>query len=168
VSHSKSAWIRGAEVRGSADLNLGNNASVILIGRKLRDQLERQTFAKATSDLHTGLQEGIPEELLWLASCEEVGWEGPADEFWKDWAVLASRRTYARAWVDAPLQERAMEWAAADTNAIQPLILALQNGQVALRAQHTSVEYLQRAALIFDQACHSAQELFVSSTANSH
>jgi hypothetical protein len=157
-------WYTGeSEIRADGLMAVDPGPTIVLIGRKLKDKIERKSFATATDDLRTGFQDRIPEEVLWLASCNEVGWEGPDEAFWRDWSVLSDKRNHGRLWVGADLQESVMAWAGIDTAPDPALMLVLHNGSLHLRARHSTPECLECAAALFHRACLAAEERFPAS-----
>jgi hypothetical protein len=148
-------FILTAELRAKAELNLPDDAVVVLLNRKLKDALEKQAFSMYTDDLQTTVDPQLGEEMRWLSLYEEVGWEGPTPEFWQRYAVLSPSRETAMAWLDSSLAQVWMNWPDAATTDEVPMSFAVMRGKAYLRMEFSPAEKrtADYASLVFEHSC---------------
>jgi hypothetical protein len=151
-------FIRGEELRARAELNLNEDAAVLVMNRPLKEALEKQAYSLYTDSLQTTADPNLPEEMRWLAMYQETGWESMGPEFLKRYAVLADDRDHALAWLDSRLVELLMEWPEPGPGPEVPFMLMALRGKLYLRMEYTPADLgtLQHAAVIFTSACESA------------
>jgi hypothetical protein len=158
LGRSSRDYIRGEELRARAELKVNDDASVLIMNRPLKEALEKKAYQMYTDTLQTTADPSLPEEMRWLAMYPEVGWEGPSDDFWLRYSVLADRREHALAWIDSSLAELLTSWPVPAPSEEVPFILMLLRGKAYLRMQYTPADLptLQHAALVFTSACEAA------------
>lgn len=155
---TKREFIQGEELRARADLGLDESISVIVMSRALKNTLEARAYGMITDTLETRLRPALTEEMRWLALYDEVGWTGVPDAFWKRYAVLASGREQAQAWVDPVLVRELLERSWPGSGEDHPFMLFLMRGKCCLRMQHDDERQRDgaHAAELFASACESA------------
>jgi hypothetical protein len=155
-------FIKGLELRGRAELGIRESVSVMVISRKLKNDLDKRAFAQYTDTLQTIAEPNLPEEMRWLSIYEEVGWESLGQDFLDNYAILADHRTHAMSWVTQELVDRLMAWPT--PNPEIPKILMLLRGKAYLRMQHTKGDLptLDHATGVFTTACELALSRFVT------
>ncbi len=151
-------YILGEEVRARAELDIDDDAAVLVMNRPLREALEKKAYAIYTDQLQTSVDSNLPEEMRWLSMFDEVGWDSLPKAFWERYSVLTDRREHALAWVDPTLAKLLMQWPTPGPSAEVPFMILLLRGKAYLRMEYSPAELstLQHAALIFTNACESA------------
>ena len=151
-------YIFGEELRARADLGLGDDVSVLVMNRPLREMLEKRAYQIYTDPLQTSVDLKLPEEMRWLAIFDEVGWDSLPREFWDRYSVLTDRKENATTWIDLPLARLMLDWPFPGPSAEVPFILLLLRGKAYLRMEYTpaGLATLRHAALIFNSACEAA------------
>lgn len=158
-------FIKGLELRARAELGIRESVSVMVISRKLKNDLDKRAFAQYTDTLQTIADTSLPEEMRWLSIYEEVGWESLGQDFLDNYAILADQRNHAMAWVTQELVDRLMAWPTPDPEI--PKILMLLRGKAYLRMQYTKGDLptLDHATGVFTTACELALSRFVTDIA---
>ncbi len=151
-------YIQGEELRGRAELGVGEDVALMVLNRPLKESLEKKAYSMITDTLQTTADPNLPEEMRWLAMYDEVGWDGLPEAFWKDYAVLADKREHALAWLDTRLAEMLLDWPQPGPSRETPCMIVLLRGKCYLRVQVRSPNdaLLQHASDIFTRACDSA------------
>jgi hypothetical protein len=132
---SQRDYIEGSELRVRAELGADGNLQMLLIGRALFAQLERDVFEQFTEGNETRIDDRTPEEMRWLVLYPQVPRslmaEGVRDRF----AVLANRPAAAPLWLDGALATQLASSSAWHDDA-QPLAMVVQRGRFVLRLAH--------------------------------
>ncbi|HEX2543712.1 MAG TPA: hypothetical protein VHL79_02465 [Ramlibacter sp.] len=151
-------YISGQELRARAELAVFEDVGAMIINRPLKEALERRAYSMITDTLQTTADPRLPEEMRWLAMYDEIGWEGPPQEFWERYAVLADKREHALAWVDDHLVDLIMAWPEPAPLPQVPFMIVLLRGKCYLRMQYLGAETvtLDHATSVFTSACESA------------
>lgn len=108
---------------------------VELISRTLKPALEREAeaaFARFTDGLRTS-ETLLSDEVRWLTGFRDTGWSGPADAFWRRYAVLTSLPKVAPAWLDDRAQAALMNWPGGVQTNPPPVMLAWAQGRLLAR-----------------------------------
>lgn len=155
-------YIAGEELRARAELGVDDDVGAMIISRPLKEALERRAYSMITDTLQTTADPRLPEEMRWLAMYDEIGWEGPSEQFWGRFAVLSDKREHALAWVDDHLIELLMSWPQPAPVAQVPFMIVLLRGKCYLRMQYLPAETttLEHATTIFTSACENALDVF--------
>ena len=155
-------YITGQELRARAELGVFEDVGAMIINRPLKEALERRAYSMITDTLQTTADPRLPEEMRWLAMYDEIGWEGPAQEFWDRYAVLSDKREHALAWVDDHLIHLLMAWPDPSPTPQVPFMIVLLRGKCYLRMQYVPAETitLDHATSVFTSACESAISAF--------
>jgi hypothetical protein len=130
-------YLQGMELMGRVDLGLAAPGNVVLMNRSLKRAFEQQAtalYASYTDNLQTSAAM-LPEEIRWLAMYRDAGWAGPDEAFWERYAVHTDSTDAARAWIDASVVQRLMEWPGDTVSDTTPLLFMLLRGKVYLRMQ---------------------------------
>jgi hypothetical protein len=151
-------YIRGDELRARAELQVNDDAAVLIMSRPLKESLEKKAYEMYTDTLQTTADPSLPEEMRWLAMYPEVGWDALSPAFWKRYSVLADQREHAQLWVTQALGELLMSWPEPAPGADVPFILMLLRGKAYLRMQYSpaDVPTLAHSMRIFSTACDGA------------
>lgn len=151
-------FIRSEELRGRAELGIGEKTAVLVLNRTLKDALDKQAYSIYTDPLQTQLDPSLPEEMRWLAMYDEVRWEELAQPFWERYAVLSDRPENAMAWIDSALATALMAWPKPGPSPETPFMLMLLRGKGYMRMEYQppNMATLQHAALVFTTACENA------------
>lgn len=162
VGKSTRDYIQGDELRVRAELNLDEDVAAMVIGRRLKESLERRAFDMITDTVRTTADARMPEEMRWLAMFEDVGWEELPEEFWERYAVLAEKRANATAWVNEALATLLLDWPEPAPGPEVPFLLVLLRGKCYLRMAYEPADTvtLQHASEVFTRACERALAVF--------
>jgi hypothetical protein len=149
-------FIKGTELRARAELGVREDVAVMIISRKLKNELDKRAFALYTDSLQTIADPNLPEEMRWLSIYEEVGWESLGDAFLNNYAILADSKDNAMAWLSQELVAGLIGWPNLDPHV--PKILMLLRGKAYLRMQYTDGDMptLEHATALFTTACELA------------
>jgi hypothetical protein len=155
-------YITGQELRARAELGVFEDVGAMVINRPLKESLERRAYSMITDTLQTTADPRLPEEMRWLAMYDEIGWEGPSQEFWDRYAVLSDKREHALAWVDDNLVALLLGWPEPAPLPQVPFMIVLLRGKCYLRMQYGAGETntLDHATSVFTSACESAVGAF--------
>ncbi|TFZ04750.1 hypothetical protein [Ramlibacter rhizophilus] len=155
VGPSGRGYIEGQELLGRCEMGLPAEVSVVVMRRTLKESLERSTYERYI-DADQTLAGGLPEEVRWLSTFQELRWPQLPREFWREWSVLADEQAHAVAWLDGSLAALLMDWPELAPGV--PVVLTVLRGRVYLRLQHQPrLEARQRhAANVLERACLAA------------
>ncbi|MES2632739.1 MAG: hypothetical protein V4669_07175 [Pseudomonadota bacterium] len=151
-------YILGEELRARAELAVRDDVAVLVMNKPLKEALEKKAYSIFTDPLQTSADPSLPEEMRWLAMFEEVGWEGPSDEFWQRYSVLTDRRENAMAWIEPQLAIMMTEWPEPAPSDEVPFMILILRGKAYLRMEYSpaGMPTLRHASLIFQTCCDSA------------
>ncbi|MFT4243319.1 MAG: hypothetical protein QM569_13680 [Acidovorax sp.] len=154
-------YLRGLELRGRADVGADPDVAVMLINRPLKEALEGTAYSAITDTLQTTVSANLPEEIRWLAMCDEVDWPELPASFYQHFAVVTDRIEHAQRWVHAPVVMSLLglvESEGGAANAESPVLLMLMRGKVYLRMQHTrrSLPEVAQAVQVLLEGAQSA------------
>jgi hypothetical protein len=151
-------YILGEELRARAELAVQDDVAVLVMNRPLKEALEKKAYSIYTDQLQTSVDPSLPEEMRWLAMFDEVGWDGPPEQFWTRYAVLTDKRENALAWVEPQLAVMMVEWPSPAPSAEVPFMILLLRGKAYLRMEYSPADMttLRHASLIFQTCCDSA------------
>lgn len=128
-------YIAGQELRGRVDIDANPQITVVIMNRALKELLENRAYALYTDSIETEASPALMEEMRWLASYPEVGWQEPPDSFWARYAVMSDRRSNAIKWLTPDLIELLMAWPQPAPSADVPLMMMLMRGKMHMRMQ---------------------------------
>ena len=151
-------YIRGDELRARAELQVNDDAAVLIMSRPLKEALEKKAYAMYTDTLQTTADPSLPEEMRWLAMYPEVGWDSLSPAFWKRYSVMTDQREHAELWLTQALGDLLMSWPEPAPSANVPFILMLLRGKAYLRMQYSPADLptLAHSMQIFSTACESS------------
>jgi hypothetical protein len=149
-------FIAGLELRARAALGVRDEVVILIMTRQLKKDLDQRAFALYTDSVQTVVNPNLPEEMRWLETYEEVGWEALGKPFINNYAILAEDRQTAQAWVTKELVDLLLAWPTMDP--ASPKILMIKQGNAYLRMQHTEgdMPMLEHATMVFTTACELA------------
>jgi hypothetical protein len=158
---SSRGYIAGHELLTRVHLGRDDGNLIVVMHRSLRRDIEavsQALFSQVTGDLQTLAQE-VPEEVRWVSTLRDTGWQGPPAAFWERYAVLANDPSAARRWIDEEAVERLLGWPTGGVTAQTPLLISRQRGRLQLRLQmdppadpDTAVHALDLLRLLAGQA----------------
>ncbi|WP_238587643.1 hypothetical protein [Caenimonas sp. SL110] len=151
-------YILGEELRARAELAVRDEVAVLVMNKPLKEALEKKAYSMFTDPLQTQIDPSLPEEMRWLAMFEEVGWEGPSQEFWERYSVLTDRRENAMAWIEPQLAMMMTDWPEPAPSVEVPFMILILRGKAYLRMEYSpaGMPTLRHASLIFQTCCDSA------------
>lgn len=155
-------FIRGAELRARAELQVNEDAAVFIINRPLKEALEARAYGMYTDTLQTRAAPSLPEEMRWIALYPEVRWDGLPRLFWSRYSVMADQPEHAQDWIGQELAALLLSRPAADPS--QPLLMMLLRGKAYLRMQHSPDDMpgLVHASEVFRKGCELALARFAT------
>ena len=153
-------FIFGLELRARGEMNVRDDLAVMIMTRKLKNDLDKRAFSLYTDTLQTQIDPHLPEEMRWLSMYEEVGWEALGQAFLDHYAVLADERDNATAWLTPELAGQMMAWPSSEPEV--PRVLMVLRGKVYLRMQinEGDLPTLEHATRVFTTACNAALVAF--------
>jgi hypothetical protein len=131
-------YLDGLELNARTELALSLPSGVVLMNRSLKQSMERWAdylYSQITNSLQTVADTTLPEEVRWLATYRDVGWNGPGDAFFERYAVLTDSLDEARALIDDAAVQALMQWPDDARSPDVPLLLMRLRGKLQLRLQ---------------------------------
>jgi hypothetical protein len=155
-------FIQGLELRARGEMALAEDVAVMIMTRKLKNDLDKRAFSLYTDTLQTQVDPHLPEEMRWLSMYEEVGWEALGQVFLDHYAILADERDNAVAWLTPELAGQLLAWPSSEPDV--PRVLMLLRGKVYLRMQinEGDIPTLEHATRVFTTACDAGLAVFSS------
>ena len=162
-------YISGEEIRGTADISVDPQPTIIIMNRPLKEFFEKRAYALYTDSVETQASPTLTEEMRWLALYPEVGWERTPVAFWNRYAVMTSDRALAMNWVSPQLGDLLTSWPEPATDANVPFILMVMRGKARMRMQlmPTGPNTLDHIRDVFTAAAQSALDVFPDSSSES-
>jgi len=154
------AYIAARELRMRMELDLPGDLQMLLLGKSLMDQLERQTYESFTQGLQTQIDTGTPEEMRWLVMFPKANLSAYRALRGRIGAVAAAPVSVA-AWLEGPL---ALQLERALGGLLQhdpPFVLMTLRGRTYLRLQLIDPDpgTLGAAVELFETAAVQAQRV---------
>jgi hypothetical protein len=160
---SERDFVQGQELRGKSDLGVLDSVAVFVMSRELKADLEKQAYAMYTDDLQTVIDPKLPEEMRWLAIYPEVAWTGLPTVFLERYCVLAAKKEYAQAWLDAATVQAILACSGQTDRPMPmtkevPFVMGLLRGRWQLRVECSlpTLARVQLAVNLCRVACSSA------------
>jgi hypothetical protein len=156
------SYIHGEELRARGELGIAPDVGVLVINRSLRHDLDHGRFGSDARGPGSVAGARTPEELGWLATYDELTWEGPPQGFWRRYAVLAKTAEDAQSWLGTNLVHLMVEWPDPQPSMELPFLMALARGKCYLRMEHQFADMgaLDHASRIFTAGCYNALTAF--------
>jgi hypothetical protein len=152
-------YMEGDELRMRAELDVNDDAVVLVMSRRLKDKLEKAAYSIYTDPLQTTVDPNMPEEMRWLAMYQEFGWEEVGVSFFDHFSVLADSRSRAIDFLSPQLAQAFMRFNRSNDEGHQlPLVMMVMRGKAYLRTVHQPADLatIQAAHALFEQTCRSA------------
>lgn len=134
---STRGYIAEHELLARIHLGRDDGNLIVVMHRSLRrdiDAVSQALFSQVTDDLQTLAQE-VPEEVRWVSTLRDTGWQGPPAVFWERFAVLADDPAAARRWIDEEAVDRLLGWPSGSVTPQTPLLISRQRGRLQMRLQ---------------------------------
>ncbi|QIM51770.1 hypothetical protein [Hydrogenophaga crocea] len=131
------SYLEGQELNARADIGVPLPTGVVLMNRSLKRAMERWSayvYSQITNSLETVAQD-LPEEVRWLSTYRDAGWQGPGEAFFARYAVLTDSPEEARALIDPAVVQALMHWPDDARSPDTPLLLMRVRGKLQLRLQ---------------------------------
>jgi hypothetical protein len=153
-------FIHGLELRARGEMKVNEDVAVMIMTRKLKNDLDKRAFSLYTDTLQTQVDPHLPEEMRWLSMYEEVGWEELGQVFLDQYAILADERGNAVSWLTPELAGQLLAWPSSEPGV--PRVLMVLRGKVYLRMQinEGDMATLEHATRVFTTACDAAIATF--------
>ncbi len=153
-------FIKGLELRARGEMGLNEDVAVMVMTRKLKNDLDKRAFSMYTDTLQTQVDPHLPEEMRWLSMYEEVGWPELGQAFLDQYAVLADERDRAMAWLTPEVAGHLLGWP--NSKQDEPRVLMVLRGKVYFRMQISEGDLptLEHATRVFNVACEAGLAAF--------
>ena len=126
---SQRAYVQGKELRLRAELGLSSDLQVVLMNRRLQEQMEKAVFDQYVEGVQTRIDNETPPEMRWLVMFPKLG----ANEMGvlrERYVALGSIKTWLMQWLEGPLSATL---AALVLPPDQPLVLMISRGRLTMR-----------------------------------
>ena len=146
---SQRPYIQGQEVRLRSELGLGSDLQMLVMNRRLAEQMEKAVFDQYVEGVQTRLDNQTPPEMRWLVMFpKQTGAEmGPLKE---RWVALSSRKPWLMAWLDGPL---AAQLQGLRVEEGVPVVLMIGRGRLMLRTPQAEPDVAQLQAWVRFAEC---------------
>jgi hypothetical protein len=152
---SQRPYVQGQEVRLRSELGLGSDLQVLVMNRRLAEQMEKTVFDQYVEGVQTRIDNQTPPEMRWLVMFPKLsGSEMGALK--ERWVALCSRKDWLLQWLEGPL---AAALAAVRMDEGAPVVLMIGRGRLMLRAAQPEpiVGRLQGWLRLFEVAIREAR-----------
>ena len=129
------AYIDSRELRLRMELHLAPELQMLLMGRRLLDTLERETFERYTESMQTQIDVTTPEEMRWLAMFPKVPLVAVTRTVRSRFAAVASDPKAAEVWVDTALAEKLVAATEGFLKSDPPFVMMTLRGRIYLRLE---------------------------------
>lgn len=133
---SHRAYIKGRELRIRIDAGLPGQMEMMIMSRRLAQQLGGEAYQTLTSAHQTGIDADLPEEVRWLSMLERV----PVPSTAAAYLLLSSSPPHAQRWLDGELLSRVSRAAERWLGDTAPLVLMTLRGRIYLRLGVTALD----------------------------
>lgn len=153
-------YIPESELRLRQELSLSPDVQLMLISRKLADQLEADVFDRYTEAMQTQVDHTLPEEMRWLAMFPKVNFTGPAKALKPHLLLLCANPTLAEIWLKGELADALQAELQGFLAGDPPFLIQMLRGRIYLRlgASHVTAEMLDGVNRVFEIAARRALE----------
>ncbi|WP_374590220.1 hypothetical protein [Aquabacterium sp.] len=154
------SYIKGSELRLREELGLSPDFQMLVISRKLAEQLESDVFERFTEAMQTQIDNNMPEEMRWLAMFPKVNLSA-FKPLRAKLLVLCSLAPAAEAWLQGEVAQ-ALEAALGGFLASDPsFVLMALRGRLYLRLEAPAVDeaLLDATNVLFEVAGRRARSL---------
>jgi hypothetical protein len=126
---SQRPYVSGKELRLRSELGLGADLQVVVLNRRLAEQMEKTIFEQFVEGVQTRIDNQTPPEMRWLVMFKKVpGTDlGPLKE---RWVALGSQNPWLLQWLGGPLTAAL---AALKVEEGTPVVLMIGRGRLMLR-----------------------------------
>ena len=152
---SQRPYIPGRELRLRSELGLASDLQVLVMNRRLAEQMEKSVFDQYVEGVQTRIDNQTPPEMRWLVMFPKLsGSEMGALK--ERWVALSSQKDWLVQWLEGPL---AAGLAALRLEEDQPLVLMIGRGRLMLRVAQPDVQVgrLQSWLRLFEVSIREAR-----------
>jgi hypothetical protein len=154
---SQRPYIQGHELRLRAELGLAPELQVVVLNRKLQEDMEKSVFDQYVEGVQTRIDNQTPPEMRWLVMFPKIGSAelGPLDG---RFVALGSVKTWLAHWLEGPLAQ-ALDGMHLDAKT--PVVLMIGRGRLMLRTAMPDppVALLQTWLRVFETAIREAKRV---------
>lgn len=153
---SHRAYIKGRELRIRIDAGLPGQMEMMIMSRRLAQQLGGEAYQTLTSAHQTGIDADLPEEVRWLSMLEKV----PVPSAAAGYVLMSSSPVHARRWLDGDLLSRVSRASNLWLGDSVPLVVMTLRGCIHLRTEAGALEepMLDGARALAESALLSARQ----------
>jgi hypothetical protein len=158
-------YINGWELHIKAEIDIDRGVSFICVSRTLKEKLESSAYRIDANSVETIVQPNdLPQEIRWLATHKETGWDGMPYVFWGKYSIYAANVRQPRLWLTQPLALNLISWPEGKGKQDAAFLLTVMRGVIEIRMQHDPADLprMEHAMTIFNQAYKAALEQFGS------
>jgi len=158
---SQRPYIEGQELRLRSELGLGSDLQMLVMNRRLAEQMEKSVFDQFVEGVQTRIDNQTPPEMRWLVMFGKLSGSelGPMRE---RWVALSSQKAWLQQWLEGPL---AAALAALRADEALPVVLMIGRGRLMLRMAQAEPEVaqLQGSLRLFECAIREARRVAADS-----
>lgn len=129
------AYITSRELRLRMEMRLAPELQMLVMGRRLLDTLERETFERYTESMQTQIDVSTPEEMRWLAMFPKVPLVAMTRTVRSRFAAVASDPKACEQWVDTALSEKLIAASEGFLKNEPPFVMMTLRGRIYLRLE---------------------------------
>jgi hypothetical protein len=126
---SQRSYVSGNELRLRAELGLPKDLQVLLLNRKLQEQIEKAVFDQYVEGVQTRIDNETPPEMRWLVMFPKLG-HAEMGHLHERFVALSSMRSWLIQWLEGPLSASLR---ATNLGPATPLVVMIGRGRLTLR-----------------------------------
>ena len=152
---SQRPYVEGRELRLRSELGLGSELQVLVMNRKLAEQMEKSVFDQYVEGVLTRIDNQTPPEMRWLVMFPKLG-GSEMGALKERWVALSSQKDWLVQWLEGPL---AAALAALRLEEDQPVVLMIGRGRLMLRVAQPDAQVgrLQSWLRLFEASIREAR-----------
>jgi len=128
---SQRAYIEGSELRLRAEMALPSDLQVVVLSRRLQEQMEKDVFEQYVEGVQTRIDTETPAEMRWVVMYPKMG-RGELGELRDRYAAVSSFKPWLQQWLAGPLTSAL---AGLKIDAATAFVLMIGRGRLTLRTE---------------------------------
>ena len=158
---SQRPYISGQELRLRSELGLGADLQMVVMNRRLQEQMEKAVFEQFVEGVQTRIDNQTPPEMRWLVMFQKLG-GSEMGALKERWVALGSQKTWLTQWLAGPL---AQALGALQLEEGHPVVLMIGRGRLMLRTPMAEplVGPMQSWLRLFEAAMREARRVAAES-----
>ncbi len=154
---SQRPYVQGQELRLRAELGLSSDLQVVVMNRRLQEQMEKDVFDQYVEGVQTRIDNQTPPEMRWLVMFPKLA-GAEMGALREGFVALGSRKGWLQHWLQGPLTAALVaQHLPPDT----PMVLMIGRGRLMLRTAlpEPDLRALQAWLRLFEAAMREAQRV---------